>query len=40
MLVFAQSDMLCGPELHILINAYEYVYPIFKQEAAQKAGQL
>ena len=26
--------------VHILINAYEDVYPIFKQEAAKKAGQL
>ena len=29
---------LCGPQLCILINAYEEVYPIFKQEPTKKAG--
>ena len=32
--------LLCGYQLRILINSYEDMYPILKQEAAKKAGQL
>ena len=32
--------LLRGPWLCILINAYEDMCPVFKQEAAKKAGQL
>ena len=32
--------MAMWPLVTILINAYEDMYPQFKQEAAKKAGQL
>ena len=32
--------LLCAPWYHILINAYEDEYPLFKQETVKRVGQL